>query len=107
MASPRKRPVALHAATVTRAFRRMRFALYESASVSTSKFPLSATNHTGVETGVPSRRNVVRLTYFPVKAVGTVQAYGGQRVRLSGRLLTRGRGTSDAPLDIARTSISR
>src|SRR4051794_26418722 len=45
----------------------MRFALYESPSVSTRRFPFSATNQTGVDTGVPSRRKVVKLTYFPVK----------------------------------------
>jgi len=41
---------------------RIRFTFPEFASLNTSKEPLSPAHHTGVETGVPSRLNVVMLT---------------------------------------------
>jgi hypothetical protein len=42
--------------------RRIRFTFQESASLKTSRLPLSAAHHTGTETGVPLRLKVVMLT---------------------------------------------
>jgi hypothetical protein len=40
---------------LTLGLRRIRFSLYEAASVVTRSRPFSVTNQTGVATGVPSR----------------------------------------------------
>src|SRR5215211_993758 len=54
-------PLAPHGATRTWPSRRMRFTFHVSASLSTSSRPPSPATQTGVDTGVPSRLNVVRL----------------------------------------------
>src|SRR6516162_4175811 len=82
----RNRPLAVHSATVTEAFRRIRRALYESASVTTRTLPASATNQTGVATPVPSRLKVVRLRYLPLNCGGA----GLGRLRPAGSAVGRG-----------------
>jgi hypothetical protein len=59
---PRGVPRALQGARRTCALRRIRFTFHESASLMTSRVPLSVAHHTGTETGVPSRLKVVMLT---------------------------------------------
>src|SRR4051812_12410851 len=65
MGSPRTAPRAVQGAMVTNGFRRIRLALPEPDAVSTPRRPPSATNQTGVATGVPSRLYDVRLRYLP------------------------------------------
>src|SRR5689334_23901916 len=54
--------------------RRIRLTLYESASVSATRRPLSHANQTGVATPVPSGLKLVRLRYLPSKPSVAVSA---------------------------------
>jgi hypothetical protein len=62
MRGPRSRPRKFDLATSTCGSRRMRFAFHVVPPVHTrSRRPSSLATHTGVETALPSLRNVVRL----------------------------------------------